>query len=201
MILKALPADFTNQQLLKLVEDPWDYQVEKFSLPEEFRLLFANFGEAMITTQAVGSVSDFKQKDPNTYHKLVQEINNANVQAIDALKKIKKGDRSALPQFRDSFDKGRLLTKKLGELSNVGVEPNDCTELIEESKQNGAFVSKLPGAGGKDAIAALALDDDSLAKLRKLWSTRSELTLLDIKPVDRGLIEISQQSNKLRSRL
>lgn len=187
-ILKSLPAEYTNQQLVDLVKRQWDYKIEKFSMPADFKPLFANFGEAMITTQAVGSVSDFKKKDPETYNKLINDINDENMKAVEALKKIKNGDGYAAAAFREAFDKGRLLTKKLGELSNVGIEPDDCTQLIEESKNTGAFVAKLPGAGGKDAIAALSLTQQDHERLREFWKSRKDLSISNLNLVDRGLI-------------
>jgi len=179
-IIKELPSEYSNEQLVSLVKKQWDYKIEKFSLPEEFRLLFANFGEAMITTKAVGGVSDFKKKSPEAYAKIMKEINDENVNAISALKKIKKGDIGAYDEFKSAFERGRLLTKKMGELSNVGIEPDDCTNLIEESKNNGAFVAKLPGAGGKDAISALTVDKDSYENLHKFWAAKSNLKILKI---------------------
>ncbi len=184
---KALPTEYTNVQLVALIKKSWDYKIEKFALPKEFRLLFANFGESMITTQAIGNMSEFKKNDPNAYGKLVKKINDENVKAIAALRKIRSGEKDSLQEFREAFDKGRLLTKKLGELSNVAVEPDDCTELIEESKKNGAFVAKLPGAGGKDAISAITLDDKSYSSLKSYWSARRDIRVLDIKSSDKGV--------------
>ncbi len=186
-IVKGLPPDFTNQQLVDLVSRRWDYEVEKFQMPKGFKILFANFGESMITTKAVGSVSDFKKNDPHIYFDLIKELNEDNNKAVKALKAAKEGKAAAMEEFRAAFDHGRSLTKKLGIFSNVGIEPDDCTELIEESKKNGAFVAKLPGAGGKDAIAAISLDTASRASLRKFWKSR-KLNILKVKPVSDGAL-------------
>ena len=180
-IVQSLPADYTNSQLLALVKRKWDYSIEPFQMPDEFKLSFANFiGESMITTKAVGSISDFKKKDPETYATFMKQINAENVRALDALGAIKNGDKTAYEEFKYAFDIGRGLTKRLGDLSNVGVEPDDCTALIEESKKNGAFVAKLPGAGGKDAISTLTLDSDSKKRLEQFWRRRNELKVHDI---------------------
>ena len=187
-IVKGLPSDYTNDQLLEIVKRKWDYTVEKFALPEEFRLLFANFGESMITTKAIGSVSDFKRSDPRIYSDMINEIDEQNEAAVKALKEIKNGNKDALERFKTAFDRGRSLTKKLGVFSGAAIEPDDCTELIEESKKNGAFVAKLPGAGGKDSIAALSLDEKSYSSLLNFWKGREELNLLDIKTVENGAI-------------
>ncbi len=180
-IVQSLPADYSNQQLLELVKKEWDYSIEPFSMPEGLRLSFANFtGESMTTTKAVGSVSDFKKRDPDAYSKLMEEINAENVKAIAALKAVSKGDAGAYDEFGLAFDAGRAMTKRLGESSGVSIEPDDCTALIDESKSNGAFVAKLPGAGGKDAIAALSRDADSKGRLERFWRGRSELKIQDI---------------------
>jgi phosphomevalonate kinase len=185
-IVQSLPADYTNSQLLELVKREWDYSIEPFRMPGEIRLSFANFvGESMITTKAVGSVSAFKKKDPDTYGALIKEINAENIKAVDALRKMKNHDLSAYETFKGAFDAGRALTKRLGVLSGVGVEPDECTSLIEESKKHGAFVAKLPGAGGKDAISALTLDVGSKTHLEHFWKGRHELNVqnIDISPV------------------
>ena len=183
-IVKELPAEYTNEQLLELINRKWDYTAEKFSLPESFRIVFANFvGEAMITTKAVGSVSAFKAKDLATYNSLIGEMNDENTKAIEELRNFVQSNAS---KFTDAFNKGRALLKRLGELSNVGIEPDDCTELIEQSNRNGALVCKLPGAGGKDAIAAICLGEENEARLRKFWSLRKELHVLDIGVYDGG---------------
>ncbi len=187
-IVKKLPANYSNKQLVDLVNKKWDYIIEKFSLPDEFRLLFANFGESMITTKAIGNVSEFKEKDPHVYSDIIGEINDENMMAVNALRELKGGNKDALEGFRNAFDSGRSLTKKLGVLSNVAIEPDDCTELIAESKKNGAFVAKLPGAGGKDAIAALSVGRESQESLRKFWKAKKELNLLDINAISDGAI-------------
>ena len=100
-IVKKLPAEYTNEQLRELIDSKWDYTAEPFSLPKQFRLAFANFvGAAMITIKAVGSVSDFKAKDPAQYKSLMDEINKENAAAIAALKLIGSGDSDAMAELR-----------------------------------------------------------------------------------------------------
>jgi phosphomevalonate kinase len=174
-ILNGFSLEEGNDRLVRLVESAWDYAMEKFSMPERFRLSFANFvGESMATTSAIGSVSDFKAKDPERYSTLMGSINAQNVKAIEALEAI-DGDEDAVTRFREAFVSGRRLTKELGVLSNTSIEPDDCTDLIEQSERNGAFVAKLPGAGGRDAIAALCSADADAQRLSDFWGGRSDL--------------------------
>ncbi len=189
-IVKDFPATYQNADLQDLIKKPWDYKIEKFSLPNMFALTFANFlGEGMVTTTAVGSVSKFKEKDPLKYKELIYDINKENERAVMALRALNKGEdvSNNLEVFRDAFNKGRLLTKHLGVLSNVDIEDDDLTKLIEESASNGAFVAKLPGAGGRDSIAALSLNSEA-RRLVDFWKTRKGLGVIGIKIVNDGTI-------------
>ena len=187
-IIKGLPHEYVPNDLKDLVSKKWDYSIEKLHLPDNFSMSFANFGESMITTKAIGSISDFKVRDPDTYLSLVNEINHENITAIKALKKIKKGDYDSLETFRAAFERGRHLTKKLGMLGNVGIEPDDCTDLIEKSTTHGAYVAKLPGAGGKDAIAALSLDADAKKILAEFWGSQG-LNVIEIKEASESALK------------
>ncbi len=186
-ILNTFPKDYTGMDLAGLVKRDWDYSIRKFAMPRELKLVFANFGDSMITTKALGSVSEFKIKDPRTYSKLMKEIDSANRDAVNALERMKNGENGDEDAFRESFDIGRAATKKLGALSGVGIEPDDCTQLIEDSKKNGAFVAKLPGAGGRDAVAALCRSDSERLRLREYWNGRKELRVLELNSVEGGM--------------
>jgi phosphomevalonate kinase len=191
-LVKSFPATYQNSDLSGLIKKKWDYAIERFSMPKMFKMLFANFvGESMITTAAVGSVSKFKEKDPQKYKELVDGINVENQAAAKALRAINSNTdvKGNLQAFKDAFNKGRLLTKQLGVLSNVSVEDDDLTRLIDESTSNGAFVAKLPGAGGRDSIAALTLDQQSYEKLNNFWRSRKELGILGIRMVESGAMQ------------
>ena len=48
-------------------------------------------------------------------------------------------------------------------------------------------MSKLPGAGGKDAIAALALSENDQRGLARFWSGNKNLEIQDIKIDNKGV--------------
>ena len=188
-IVKEFPAAYQNSDLQDLIKKNWDYIIERFGLPKIFNLMFANFiGEGMVTTAAVGSVSKFKEKDPERYKELMDGINSENVKAVQALRAINKNDNieGNLRLFKDSFNKSRALTKQLGILSEVSIEDDDLTKLIEDSVSNGSFVAKLPGAGGRDAISALTLDSRSRKTLEDAWSKKKEIQILKINVDEKG---------------
>lgn len=189
-IVKGFPANYSNKDLLEIVEKKWDYEIEKFNMPDIFTLVFANFiDEGMITTAAIGSVSKFKEKNPDKYGELMKKINEENEKAIVALRSLdyREDVEKNVNQFRDAFNKGRILTKQLGVLSQVSIEDDDLTRLIEESVLNGACVAKLPGAGGRDSIAALCLDRDD-QKLIGFWNSKKSISVLNIKVINQGAI-------------
>lgn len=185
-IITALPNDFSNDALASLIKSKWDYSIEPLGLPKNFRVSFASFiGESMITTASIGSVSEFKKKDPELYNETIKELNYANVEAISSLKAIANGKNDSMDAFKEAFEEGRAMGKELGVLSGVDIEPDDCTALIGESKKNGAFVAKLPGAGGKDSIAALSISDTDVGNLLKFWHNQKGLTVIDLNAKER----------------
>ncbi len=185
-LVRDFPKDFTNEQLKALIAMGWDYKIEKIEFPENFHLTFGTFvDEGMVTTSAIGSVSKFKSEDPDAYRKIMADMDRENILAISALKKVGK-DASALAEFRDAFEKGRILAKRLGKMSNVEIEPDDCTLLIAESRKHGSFVAKLPGAGGRDAISAISLDEDSKKNLQAFWNSKPSLEVMRLSITNHG---------------
>ena len=189
-IINKLPKSYHNEDLQNLIKKEWDYNIIKFTLPSEFKLTFGNFlGEGMVTASALGSVSEFKKKNHSEYNELIQKINRENQKAIDALLAISKEGLSEnkLDLFREAFNKGRFLTKQLGILSNVSIEDDDLTKLIEDSMMNGAFVAKLPGAGGRDSIAALSIHGRE-KELENFWKLKRGIQILKINITDKGAL-------------
>jgi len=189
-IIKNFPSQFTPEDLEKIVKKRWGYKIEKLDLPRFFVPAFAKFpNESAITLSMVKNVNKFKNDNPEKYYSIINEIKKQDMIAIEALKRIKTldyPDMDELLVFREAFDKSRLLTKNLGALSMTAIEPEDCTALIDESKTHGAFVAKLPGSGGKDSIAALALKRNDAAKLRNFWSNQEHLEIMNISITNKG---------------
>ena len=198
-IIKEVPDDPSIEQVLSVIDKGWDYSAQPLELPPKFLVAIGNFiGESASTSEMVKKINAFKEAQPEQYKQLMAELNAANQLVITALaainklavenpEKYKLALKAALRKrkskiaegldyelqlfndFRGEFDKGRLLTKKLGELSSAPVEPPEYSELIERTKENGAFVAKLPGAGGGDAIAAICLSKKTKQKVEDFW--------------------------------
>lgn len=165
------------QKIAELADSKWDYSAKPVSFPKEFRMLYARVvGRPASTTEMVRKVVAWKAGQPAAYNKLIGELNQANEKTISAL------ERKDLPEFRRQFVAGRELTKRLGEESGAAIEPPEFTELIEASEANGAFVAKLPGAGGGDGIAAICLGEAEREKLEQFWEScgKPKLQVLEV---------------------
>jgi ERG8-type phosphomevalonate kinase len=204
-LLKSFPQDFSGDDVLAVVRKKWDYTIEPLSLPKTFDFIVANFkNNAAITTSMVGEVNKFKAAQPEKYREITSAIDNENKIAIGALRAIADtpelksilrhdGVNSELQHnldiFKSSFNKGRLLTKKLGELSGAQIEPDAATRLIEKSVEKGAFVVKLPGAGGYDSIGALLLNgygSSARESVSSFWTGNESLHLMNLRRSSSG---------------
>lgn len=165
--------------IAKAAESEWDCQIEKVNWPANFRIVVGNFiGESASTTEMVKKVHKFKEKHPAEYAALMADLDAANSKAISSI--------SQPAEFKKYFDEGRLLTKKLGELCGAEIEPQKSTFLIEKLLKNGAFVAKLPGAGGGDSVCAICLDEKSETNARNLLQQTPNIQVLNLKVENEG---------------
>ena len=187
-IITALPKEFSNEELFNLINSEWDYSIEKMTLPNSFIPVMANFsGEGTSTQVSVSKVFEFKKESLEEYESIISAINSANLDALEALKKLSEMlPEDVIEEFVRAFDIGRAATKELGKKSGVDIEDDYATDLIEESRKNGALVAKLPGSGGRDAIVALTKDTIQERRLREFWGSRKDLEIMDISFSDRG---------------
>ena len=182
-ILKDFPKEYSYNDIKKITEQHWDYKIEPLSLPRNFKVLMANFiNDAAITISLVSKVNEFKAKNYDEYSKLITKINEQDELAIRYLRKLSKGsiDPEDLAKFKAAFDSARLVTKELGASAGIDIEDSEATKLIEDCKRNGALVARLPGAGGRDSIAAIAIGDKAYSKLKKFLSSKNKLKLLEV---------------------
>lgn len=188
-LINTLPQDYTNDDIIKVVKAKWDYTIESFGFPEKFGLVFANFvNESTSTASNVAKVNEFKANDVSNFNSLMQKLNSANSKALEALKRVKVSfDDDALDRFKEAFETGRQLTKELGVLAGVEIESDECSGLIKKSVENGAFVAKLPGAGGKDSIVALTTKQTDRERLVSYLNSVDGLKLIDLSADNAGV--------------
>ena len=210
------PNVLKKKDFLEAIECAWDYSTKPLAMPPSFVTVLGNItGESTSTSEMVKKVNAWKNANPQEYAKLMQKLNNANAEAIEHLEKINNLAREnptlyaktlalvdakkispqpsneieLLARFKQAFERGRELTRELGEKSGAPIEPPVLTKLIDESRKHGAFVAKLPGAGGGDSIAAICLSEKSARKLREFWNGYEEKKIepLDLSVCNEGV--------------
>ncbi|PON62949.1 Phosphomevalonate kinase, ERG [Trema orientale] len=81
------------------------------------------------------------------------------------------GARDAMLQIRDHM-------RQMGEAAGVPIEPNSQTQLLDATmNMEGVLLAGVPGAGGFDAVFAVALGDSSNHVI-KSWSSQNVLAML-----------------------
>ncbi|MBI5224810.1 hypothetical protein HY989_02980 [Candidatus Micrarchaeota archaeon] len=163
------------------IQKNWDYSIIPISLPKNFIPVIASTNSPTSTTEMVRKINQYKETD-GLYFETMEKINSANVQAIQNLGNSEK--------FLKYFEDGRRLTKMLGDLSGADVEGPKYFALISKSLSNGAYVCKLPGAGGGDSIAAICLSDKNASKLANFWEKQG----MDVLDVGFGKFGVKRES-------
>lgn len=74
-------------------------------------------------------------------------------------------------ELAEHFAAARRQLKRMGELAGVDIEPDAQTELADATQSvEGVICALVPGAGGVDALVALALSDAARDRVEALWS-------------------------------
>ncbi len=185
----------TPDEVKNIVKTKWNYNIQQINFSNSIiELAAANFeGHATITTSLIHKVYKFRDSNPEEYYNLIKKIDEQNIISANTLNGLIENDSEQSEKFKESFEKGRILTKQLGTISNAPIEPNDCTKLIEGSNRNGAFVSRLPGAGGKDSITAICKNKESKLSLENFWRKQGYLSILDINIEKYGAIGLAKE--------
>lgn len=205
-----------NPELITLsdiscIDKKWDYTFEKTNLSHLFTLVMSNFiGSSTDTREMVKKVNiEFKNEHPDKFSSLITHIDSEGRQCAFYLKQIEMifknnpimfrratlqpENNELYRQFKKSFTLTRTLTKQLGASANAEIESDKATKFIEESEKHGAFVARLPGAGGLDSIIALCTHDQNAAKLEQFWKHQNEFKLTVTRlPIAKQALKIEQ---------
>ncbi len=185
------PTFITEHPFAASIDEKWDYQTSDVPLPGEFRIVIANIlGQSASTSEMVKKVNAWKAGAPDEYKTLLTRLNEANKAAIKALGAYShSGNAENLDAFKHAFRVGRALTRELGEKSGAPIETPVLMELVDACERNGAFVAKLPGAGGGDSVAAFCRSEADEKKLRSFLTSYDKVPVkpLDLKASNEGL--------------
>ncbi|KAH6996184.1 ribosomal protein S5 domain 2-type protein [Ilyonectria sp. MPI-CAGE-AT-0026] len=147
-----------SDSLVQLIdeESAWDVEVAKdeVKMPKGVVLRMCDVDCGSKTVSMVKKVLAWRAQDPEGSKQLWDELQRRNEDLISTLK---QGDVEQLPTKLAAV---RELVKKMGTSSDVPIEPDSQTELLDAiSSVDGVYGGVVPGAGGFDALAILMKDD------------------------------------------
>lgn len=186
----------------------WDNKVVPFQLPPGFDLMLADIDAGSHTPTLVGKVLHWKKTKPEESTLLWTQLGQFNLlveqhfrelsrlytqdstdynQTIERCSQLKSSDWHQQVQGKvaeemvslvNAFNKVRSLLQKMTELSQVPVEPQEQTRLLDACTDiPGVAMAGVPGAGGYDAIFCIVLSNRSKHLVRKVWESWKELSV------------------------
>ncbi|KAG5987485.1 hypothetical protein E4U43_005052, partial [Claviceps pusilla] len=175
-----------SDKLASLVDDQqWDVDIQTnaLSLPPGLALRMCDVDCGSQTVGMVKKVLAWRARDAHASHALWDDLQRQNDHLAAVLKDARLSDLPA------AIDRVRALIRQMGHQSDVPIEPDSQTQLLDAiSALDGVYGGVVPGAGGFDALALLMQDDqETRARVEERlaqWTrdkAPSKVRLLDVK--------------------
>ncbi|KAI9902728.1 hypothetical protein N3K66_002080 [Trichothecium roseum] len=193
-ILSSVPEPGTpgfGAKLRALVDDDddgsapvWDVSIDKdaLSVPPGVSLLMCDVDCGSQTVGMVKKVLAWREANKEAATQLWDELQRRNVALGAAL------HSASLDDLTPRVAAVRELIREMSRLSDVPIEPDTQTELLDAlTALDGVYGGVVPGAGGYDALALLMSDDDATRRrvdaFLETWSAEksSKVKLLQVK--------------------
>lgn len=163
-VLETVPhpgqPSFANK-LVEVVNGTWDTEIKKdaVTLPRGVAMRMCDVDCGSQTVGMVKAVNAWRASDPAGSKSFWDELQAKNESLAGILA---QGKLDELPA---ALKESRSRMKRVGELSQVPIEPDSQTELLDAlSELDGVYGGVVPGAGGFDAVALLLQDDEETLK-------------------------------------
>ncbi len=191
---------------------PWDNVHEPLGLPDGMHLVLGDVSVGSNTPLMVSKVLAWRAANQEQADKLWKDINDQNEIVASSFAALRKRDRAQLErcalldasvwaseeggdegallhQLREAFIAARKGLKRMGELADVPIEPDEQTALCDASmRAPGVIVCGVPGAGGQDAVVAVVIGSGKpLQALWRDWTAATVLPML-VRENPRGLV-------------
>lgn len=178
---------FADKLAAVVDREPWDVEVaasgqENLCMPSGVALRMCDVDCGSQTVGMVKKVLAWRGRDADRAKQLWDDLQTRNEALAATLKEGAVGD------IADKVASVRELVREMGQLSDVPIEPEAQTELLDAvSKVDGVYGGVVPGAGGFDALALLVKDDEEtknkVDEFLAQWSSEkgSKVRMLDVK--------------------
>ncbi len=141
----------------------------RFAIKEPITLIVSNTKIPRNTGDMVSNVKKLYEKEKDQIVGLFQSIENIVIQGKKSLENVN------LDELGDLMNKNQEILKK------IGVSHQKIDELVEIALKNGAFGSKLTGAGGGGCIISLTDENNEKNLINELSKiTESFKVILDV---------------------
>ncbi|QIW98845.1 hypothetical protein AMS68_004363 [Peltaster fructicola] len=177
-ILSSLPEPGTDAFATRLVQAVnetdvrWDTEILKNEVvvPKGLRMVMCDVSCGSQTPGMVKKVLAWRVSQPEAANTIWKDLDGANLHLAAELREVAK--TSDYTRLTASFDAIRRQIRKMGEGSDVPIEPPAQTRLIDACcKIDGVIGGTVPGAGGYDAIVLLIEDKEQVVSdLQRLFT-------------------------------
>ncbi|KAF7722584.1 phosphomevalonate kinase [Apophysomyces ossiformis] len=147
------------------------------SKPQEANALWEELGAFNSKVeQDLRELEAIHTNDPTSYEQAIHQC--AQLKATEWSSITNPSD--AIQKFVklvNDFSRVRDLLRKMSVLSDVPIEPEEQTRLLDACMEvEGTIMAGVPGAGGYDAIFCIVLSNEAKQKVRRVWSKWTELS-------------------------
>ncbi|KAI7863574.1 ribosomal protein S5 domain 2-type protein [Spinellus fusiger] len=198
-------------QQLSPENEEWDHRVVPFTLPPRFELMLADIDAGSHTPTLASKVLAWRTSHPEQAHTLWQSLSSYNTNVEHALRELQSASITHAQEYEAALDlcathkpcewetlptspvmqsmvglvkafaNVRQLLREMSQHSNVPIEPQEQTQLLDACESiPGAVMAGVPGAGGYDAIYCIVLSTTAKTHIHAVWK---EWKLLNVAPL------------------
>ena len=143
----------------------WDGSIDDFTLPAGLAIRMVDVHSGTQTVSMVKKVLEWRSKNPVRATEIWWSLHGLNL-FLEQQLRAKDGN---LEHLAETISRCRALIRTMSEESGVPIEPPQQTALLDKlTAVEGVYGGVVPGAGGFDAAAIVAKDDEeTLKRIRK----------------------------------
>lgn len=148
-----------------LVRKEWDAQIDDFTLPKELMVRMVDVHSGTQTVGMVKRVLAWREENPVKAAELWWALHGLN----GFLEKQLKEEGCDMRYLAETILRCRAVIRKISAESGVPIEPEEQTRLLDRlTEVEGVYGGVVPGAGGYDAVAVVAKnDEDTLRRIKE----------------------------------
>ncbi|CAK9441008.1 uncharacterized protein LODBEIA_P48770 [Lodderomyces beijingensis] len=168
-ILEALENASSPETVKSLIDKSWDFKHERCALPRTVRLLMGDIQGGSETPKMVSKIMQWRKDDPARAREIYKQLDMANAHFTRTIEGIGQAlgqdaesslTASNVDKLASAIREIRSGLQALTAAADVPVEPQVQTKLLDNvGRIKGCLGGVVPGAGGYDAIAVLALTE------------------------------------------